>query len=114
MNNSMIIYILGQVVRLEGILMIIPCITSLIYQEHEGFAFLVVILACVIVGTLMTIRKPSNQTIYLKEGCIATAFSWVLLSIFGCMPFVYLGRSHHLQMHFLRRCLDLQPQEQVS
>ena len=91
MNNSMIIYILGQVVRLEGILMIIPCITSLIYQEHEGFAFLVVILACVIVGTLMTIRKPSNQTIYLKEGCIATAFSWVLLSIFGCMPFVISG-----------------------
>ena len=92
MNNSMIIYILGQVVRLEGILMIIPCITSLIYQEHEGFAFLVVILACVIVGTLMTIRKPSNQTIYLKEGCIATAFSWVLLSIFGCMPFVISGQ----------------------
>ena len=91
MNNSMIIYILGQVVRLEGILMIIPCITSLIYQEHEGFAFLVVILACLIVGTLMTLRKPSNQTIYLKEGCIAPAFSWVLLSIFGCMPFVIFG-----------------------
>ena len=91
MNNSMIVFILGQVIRLEGILMVIPCITSLIYQEHEGFAFLVVILACVIVGTLMTIRKPSNQTIYLKEGCIATAFSWVLLSIFGCMPFVISG-----------------------
>lgn len=91
MNNSMIIYILGQVIKLEGLLMVIPCITSLIYQEHEGFAFLVVILACMLIGTLMSLKKPVNQTIYLKEGCIATAFSWVLLSIFGCMPFVISG-----------------------
>ena len=91
MNNSMIVFILGQIIRLEGLLMIIPCLTSLIYQEHEIFAFLIVIISCLVIGTLMTLRKPANQTIYLKEGCIATAFSWILLSIFGCMPFVISG-----------------------
>ena len=91
MNNSMIVFILGQIIRLEGLLMIIPCLTSLIYQEHEIFAFLIVIISCLVIGTLMTLRKPANQTIYLKEGCVATAFSWILLSIFGCMPFVISG-----------------------
>ena len=87
----MIVFILGQIIRLEGLLMIIPCLTSLIYQEHEIFAFLIVIISCLVIGTLMTLRKPANQTIYLKEGCVATAFSWILLSIFGCMPFVISG-----------------------
>lgn len=91
MNNSMIVFILGQIIRLEGLLMIIPCLTSLIYQEHEIFAFHIVIISCLVIGTLMTLRKPANQTIYLKEGCVATAFSWILLSIFGCMPFVISG-----------------------
>ena len=67
MNNSMIVFILGQIIRLEGLLMIIPCLTSLIYQEHEIFAFLIVIISCLVIGTLMTLRKPANQTIYLKE-----------------------------------------------
>lgn len=26
---------------------------------------------------------------YLKEGCVATALSWVFLSVFGCLPFVF-------------------------
>ena len=106
MNNSMIVFILGQIIRLEGLLMIIPCLTSLIYQEHEIFAFLIVIISCLVIGTLMTLRKPANQTIYLKEGCVATAFSWILLSIFGCMPFVIQVRSLHSQMHCLRPYRD--------
>lgn len=69
MNNSMIVFILGQIIRLEGLLMIIPCLTSLIYQEHEIFAFLIVIISCLVIGTLMTLRKPANQTIYLKRMC---------------------------------------------
>ena len=91
MNNSMIVYILGQIIRLEGLLLVLPCATSLIYQEHEIFSFLVVIAACLVIGTLMTLKKPENQTIYLKEGCVATAFSWLALSIFGCMPFYISG-----------------------
>lgn len=91
MNNSMIRYILGQVIRLEGLLMLIPCMISFIYKEHEGFAFLIVIAASLVIGTLMTIKKPENHTIYLKEGCVTTAFSWLLLSIFGCLPFVISG-----------------------
>ena len=50
MNNSMIVFILGQIIRLEGLLMIIPCLTSLIYQEHEIFAFLIVIISCLVIN----------------------------------------------------------------
>jgi trk system potassium uptake protein TrkH len=87
----MIFYILGQVIRLEGLLLTLPCITSVIYREHEALYFLVVIVICLVLGTLMTLKKPENQTIYLKEGCIATAFSWLVLGILGCLPFYLSG-----------------------
>ena len=89
MNNSMIVFILGQIIRLEGLLMIIPCLTSLIYQEHEIFAFLIVIISCLVIGTLMTLRKPANQTIYLKEGCVAQYIWLHAICHFRGDPFIH-------------------------
>ena len=39
-------------------------------------------------GTLMTCRKPNSHIFYLKEGCIITSLSWIVLSIFGALPFI--------------------------
>lgn len=64
----MIVFILGQIIRLEGLLMIIPCLTSLIYQEHEIFAFLIVIISCLVIGTLMTLRKPGKSDHISQRG----------------------------------------------
>lgn len=91
MNTSMIRYILGYVLRVEGALMLLPCITALIYGETEGFTFLIVLVMCVIIGFLASVKKPSVTTFYLKEGCIATALSWIIMSIFGALPFVFTG-----------------------
>ena len=38
MNRTMIIYILGCILKTEGVLMALPCLVALIYQEKEGFA----------------------------------------------------------------------------
>ncbi len=39
----------------------------------------------------MTWKPPKSQVFYLKEGCIATALSWIILSFFGCLPFYLSG-----------------------
>lgn len=88
MNISIIRYILGFVLKLEGMLMTLPCIVSAIYKESEGIYFLGVALLCLLIGFLLTIKKPENNVFYLKEGCVITALSWILMSIFGCIPFV--------------------------
>lgn len=92
MNSSMIRYILGQVLRIEGILMLLPCIVAAIYQEKEGFVILGVAVLCFFLGTLATIRKPESQVFYLKEGCVATVLSWIVMSVFGCLPFYLSGQ----------------------
>lgn len=92
MNGSIILYVLGQVLRIEGMLMLlVPCSTALVYQEKQGLVFLGVALVCLFFGWLMSRRKPTNDVFYLKEGCVTTSLSWILLSIFGSLPFVLTG-----------------------
>ncbi len=91
MNTSIIRYILGQVMKFEAILMLFPCIISLIYREKNGLAYLIVLCACGLIGIIATLKKPVNNVFYLKEGCMATALSWIVLSVFGCLPFVLTG-----------------------
>ena len=91
MNGAMIVYILGQVLRIEGLLMLPSFFVGLIYGEKQGWAFLLMGAVCLAVGTLMSLKKPKNTMIYLKEGCVSTALCWIVLSAFGAMPFVLTG-----------------------
>ena len=91
MNGAMIVYILGQVLRIEGVLMLPSFLVGLIYRENQGWTYLICGLICVGLGTLVTLRKPRNTTIYLKEGCVSTALCWIVLSAFGAVPFILTG-----------------------
>ena len=42
MNKKMIIYILGKMLGVEGAVLLIPALVSLIYGEKSGFSFLIV------------------------------------------------------------------------
>lgn len=92
MNISIITYFLGWVMGIEGALMIIPCIIALIYQEISGFYFVGVGLFCLASGWLLAHKRPKNSVFYAKEGFVAVALSWIVLSFFGAMPF-FLSRE---------------------
>lgn len=91
MNINIIIYFLGWVLNMEAILMLVPFATSLIYQEKNGFYFFIIILCCGILGFTATHKKPANTVFYAREGFVAVALSWVVLSFFGCLPFFLSG-----------------------
>jgi len=91
MNGSIIRFILGSVLKIEGLLLFLPAFISGIYLEHEGLYYVGVAAVCLCLGFLMTRKPPQDQVFYLKEGCITTALSWILLSFFGCLPFYLSG-----------------------
>ncbi len=91
MNSSIIRFVLGNVLKIEGLFLLLPALVSGIYLEHEGFYFVSVAAVCLALGFLMTRKPPESQVFYLKEGCIATSLSWILLSFFGCLPFYLSG-----------------------
>ena len=95
MNFRIIAYIVGWVCNFQAIFMVLPCITALVYQEHEFFAVLISMILCLIVGIPLTARKPKNKVFYTKDGCVAVALSWLALCIFGSVPFVLSGSIPH-------------------
>lgn len=91
MNTSIIRYILGHVLRIEALLLLLPCLIAVYFHESQGWYYLFTAALCVVLGMLMTWKKPQSSIFYLKEGCIATAMSWIFLSVFGCLPFCISG-----------------------
>ena len=91
MNTSVIRYLLGYILKLEGFLLLLPCIVAGIYCEKSGIYFLIVALISIAIGFVFSARKPKDFTFYLKEGCATTALGWIIMSIFGCLPFYISG-----------------------
>lgn len=91
MNRRMILYTLGHMLKIEGLLMLLPFMTGLIYRETAAFYYLAVGACICFVGFLMSYHKPKKKTIYAKEGFVIVAFAWIFLSLFGAFPFWLSG-----------------------
>ena len=91
MNLSMIVYLLGWILLVEGGLLLIPAFVSLLYAESAVWSFLVTAAICAVCGVPMILRKPKSRHFYLKDGFIVTGLTWILISIFGALPFVLNG-----------------------
>jgi trk system potassium uptake protein TrkH len=90
MNYRMLGYLLSIVMLLEAALLTFPLITALIYSESV-VPFLITMAILVAVSLPSVIFKPKNTTIYAKEGFICVAASWMLMSFFGALPFLFSG-----------------------
>ena len=88
MKKRIVVYILGWLLVFEGFFLMLPCLVGLIYQEVEAVWFAIVALVCLCLGFVITRLKPKDKTMYAREGFVITALSWVLLSLFGALPFV--------------------------
>ena len=95
MNRKMIFYILSWVLKIEAILMILPIITAIIYKEQEILYFLITAAACALFGFLISPHRPKDMRLYTREGFVSVALSWVLLSIFGSLPFFISRQIPH-------------------
>ena len=91
MNVRSISYILGWILKIEAGFMLLPVAAAVIYGETQGIAFAVTLVLCFAVGWLLSHKRPENLSFYSKEGLITTALCWILMSIFGCLPFVMTG-----------------------
>ena len=90
MNYKKIGKILGKIMILESVLMLAPLAVSIIYKEsfQNKLAFAVPIFALAVLGILLQFVKPQRNVLYQKEGFALTAMVWVVMTLFGAIPFV--------------------------
>lgn len=94
MNNKMVRYVIGHILKLETAFMLIPLALSFFY--HESFivkkSYIFTIILLLISSLLISKKVPENQKIYAKEGLVIVSISWIALSLFGALPFVFSNR----------------------
>lgn len=91
MNYGSIRYIIGWILKVEAALMTLPMIVSVVYRERTGLYFVMAALLCLGAGVILSLKKPEKTTYYAKEGYISVALGWIVMSIMGCLPFVFSG-----------------------
>lgn len=91
MNGKLIISVLGKLLVLEAALMLPSLGVSLMYQEGDALSFVYTILLILACGLPAMLQKSTSKDIRAKEGLVVVSLAWVLLSLFGALPFVFSG-----------------------
>jgi len=93
LNYPAIIKILGFVTTLIGGAMIPSALVSLIYEEYDtALKFALIVLPILAVGIFISMQiKVKVSRLKLREGFCVVAFSWLLASLLGCLPYLATG-----------------------
>ena len=91
MNYGIILYTLGCVLNIEAVALCLPLCCALIYREPASASFAYSALICLVFGILLTFKSPKKKTMYAREGFLCVSLSWIVLSIFGALPFLISG-----------------------
>ncbi len=91
MNYKIVFYILGKVMMFLALFLLLPCIVAVIYHEESGIYFAVTAVISLLIGFLMSRKKPENKNFFAREGFVVVALSWIVMSILGAIPFCASG-----------------------
>ena len=86
MNIAIILFTLGRVIAIESAFMVLPGIVSLIYQESNWWIYFTVALVGMLLGLLVSYKKPKNTQFFAKEGFASVGLAWFLISLTGAIP----------------------------
>ena len=103
MNYRMLLYLLSVLLLIEAALMLIPTAVAIIYGESV-MPFLITVGILAAISLPGVIQKPKNTKIGAREGFVCVALSWLLMSAFGALPFVFSGAIPNFIDAFFETC----------
>ena len=104
MNIRLIANTAGYILWVEAGFMLLPVVVSLIYGDGCWSAFLLCAAICAVIGTVLHFIKAKHTSLQNRDGYATVAIAWVLLSLFGALPYVvalrhrWPARVYHSQL----------------
>ena len=74
-------------------LMVLPIIICIWYKEgiRNYIAFIIPMVLLFVIGKLLYRKKAESNRILAREGFIIVGLSWIVMALFGCLPFIISG-----------------------
>ena len=91
MNFGIIIKVLGSLLLFEAVAFLPSLGISIYLGEADTLAFIKSIAILLVVGIPLSRKKVASKRIRPKEALMIVSFGWILVSIFGALPFVFSG-----------------------
>lgn len=96
MNYKVIFYVLGKIMLIEATVLLLPLFVAFYYGENTVFGFVITIASCLALGLISTLlNKPTNKSIYAKEGFVIVGLAWIVMSLAGALPAFLSGAIPH-------------------
>lgn len=96
MNIKLLFRLLGAILLVEAVAMLPSLFIALGYGDGDAMAFVLTILLLVIAGAPLRIFVKAEKTnLRAREGFLVVSLAWLLLSIFGALPFIFSGVIPH-------------------
>ena len=90
-NFLMLLRVIGWLLMIEAAIMVVPCIVGMFYGEGSALAFLLCIAITGLTGFGLTCIRPKSRDMGRREAILLTGMTWVILSLFGMLPFLLCG-----------------------
>lgn len=94
MNRRVILHTVGQIIKIEAALLVLPLLVSLYYGDLVGVgSFAAAAAVALVIGFALTVtNRRGDRRIFARGGLVSVALSWVSLSLIGALPFVISGQ----------------------
>lgn len=92
MNIQLVFRLIGSILMLEAASMVPSLAVSLYFGDGDAMAFVYTMGLLLALGMpLRFIPKPHSTDLRAREGFLVVPLSWILLSVFGALPFMFSG-----------------------
>jgi len=89
MDFGAIVNVLGYLLLIEAGLMVPSLLVALYYNGPDKMGILISILIILIAGFIMSrISRYRDEDIQGKEGLAIVGFGWIIISVFGALPYI--------------------------
>ena len=97
MNYRLVFRLLGRLLMMEGALMCPSLLVAFLHHGGDAPAFIFTIALTLVCGALPGfLLHPKRDDLTARDGMAVAGLSWLLLSFFGALPFVFSGAIPHL------------------
>lgn len=92
MNFQTIRKTVGTVLCIEAVFMLPPLLLALADGDAGALkGFGAAIIAVLLVGLPLVLIKRTNLSLGSRDGCVTVALAWIVISVFGAIPFYISG-----------------------